>query len=171
MAQALKAIPPPSAQPAAKPGIEKYRHGRARVTMDGLIKTYVRRVLLLSACSVCALVLVSLGFSYGVISPRGLGIALATLGAAIVYCLLLIARKTAKQLRVPAGMSMDAATRGWGRRLVRVLKIWIVVLALSLAYSFSQDMPVSSRLVGIAINLCLVAAGIQTIVRLQKRLR
>jgi hypothetical protein len=133
----------------------------------------MRRLLPLSVCSVGAMVLLALGFSRGLLSPRGLGVAFLTLGVALCIWAVLIIKKSAREFTVPlgpSGVSIDAVTRK--RRLmgIRVGKIAIVVLALLLIVGLFQGGPLIPLLVGAIVNLCIMAAVIRVVVRLQKSL-
>jgi hypothetical protein len=143
------------------------------VGMDGMIKTLMRRLLPLSSCSVGAMVLLALAFSRGLLSPRGLGIAILALGVAAGIWAVLIVKKSAKEFKEPSGpsgLSIDAVTRK--RRLlgIRVGKIAIVVLALLLIFGLLQGGPLLPLLVGAIVNLCIMGAVIQVVVRLQRSL-
>lgn len=140
------------------------------VGMDGMIKTLMRRLLPLSACSVGAMVLLALAFSRGLLPPRGLGIAILALGVAAGIWAVLIVKKSAKEFKGPSGLSIDAVTRK--RRLlgIRVGKIAIVVLALLLIFGLLQGGPLFPLLVGAIVNLCIMGAVIQVVVRLQRSL-
>ncbi len=141
--------------------------------MDGMIKMLIRRLVALSACFVVAMVLLALGFSRGLLSPRGLGIAILTLGVAVGIWAVLIMRKSAKELKVPPGppgASIDAVTRK--RRLlgIRIGKVAIVVLLLLLIFGLLRGGPLLSLLAGAIVNLCIMAVIIQMVIRLQRNL-
>jgi hypothetical protein len=138
-----------------------------------MVKTLMRRLLPLSACSVGAMVLLALGFSRGLLSPRGLGVAILTLGAALGIWAVLIIKKSAKEFTVPPGplgASIDAVTRK--RRLlgIRVGKMAIVVLVLLLIFGLRQGGPLLPLVVGAVVNLCIMAAVVQVVIRLQRSL-
>jgi hypothetical protein len=141
--------------------------------VDSIIKTLMKRLLPLSACSVGAMVLLAWGFGRGLLSPRGLGIAILTLGVVASIWAVIIFKKSAKASKVRSDaseLSIDAATRK--RRLlgIRVGKIAIVVLALFLVFGLLQGGPFLPLLVGAIANICMMAAIIRIVVRLQRSL-
>ena len=96
---------------------------------------------------------------HGLLSPRGLGIALLTVCIGIVIWAVIIIRKTAAELRetpTPQEVPIDGATRK--RRLlgVRAGQLAIVILALSLLSGLRQigTAPLFPLAVGAAVNLC-----------------
>jgi hypothetical protein len=141
--------------------------------MNGIIKTLVRRLLPLSASFVAAGVLLAFGVSRGLLSSRGLAIGLLALCICVGMWALIISRKTAKELEVQLGLPgapIDAVTRT--RRLlgIRVGKIAIVVLMLCLVSGLLRGGPLLLVLGAAIINLCIVAAIIIVVVRLQRSL-
>jgi hypothetical protein len=144
-------------------------------SMDGMIKTLMKRLLLMSVCSVGLMTLLAYEFSHGILSPRGLAIALFMLCIAISVGVVLIGRKTAEEFRVPPGppgASIDTATRK--RRLlgIRLAKAWIIILAVGLLVGLRGigSEPLLPLLVGVAVNLCMMATAIWVVVRLQEGL-
>jgi hypothetical protein len=141
--------------------------------MNGMIKILVRRLLPLSASFVAATVLLAFVFSRGLLSPRGLAIALLALCIFGGMWAVIIIRKTAKELEVQPGSpeaSLDAVTRK--RRLlgIRVGKIAIVALLLCLVLGLLRGGPLLPLLAGAIANLCIIAAIIVVVVRLQRSL-
>lgn len=132
----------------------------------------MKRLLLLSSCSVGVMTLLALGFSRGLLSPRELGIAIVMLGGGVGTWAVLIMKRSAREFKLPPGTSIDDVTRK--RRLlgIRAGKVAIAVLAVLLLVrlrGIGSD-PLLPLLVTIAINLCIMAAVIQVVVRLQKSL-
>jgi len=78
--------------------------------MDRMIKTFFRRMLLLSV-SVGLMILLAVEFGRGLLSPRELGIALLILCVAIGSGAVLIVRKSAGEYRVAPEPSIDDVTR------------------------------------------------------------
>jgi hypothetical protein len=142
--------------------------------MDIMIKTLTRRLLPLSVCSVGAMALLALGFTRGLLSPRGLGAAILALGLAVAIWAARIVEKSAKESKSPSaasGPSIDADTRKRRVLGIRVGKIAIVILALLLTFRLLQGGPPLFLAVSAIVNLCILAAIIQVVVRLQKSLR
>jgi hypothetical protein len=142
--------------------------------MDDMTRGFMERLLLLSVCSVGTMVLLALGFSRGLLSPRGLGVAILILVFAIAICSALIVKKSAKAskgLSASSGLSIDTDTRR--RRLlgIRVGKIAIIILALLLVFRLLQGGPPLLLVASAVINLSIMAAVIQVVVRLQRSLR
>jgi hypothetical protein len=141
--------------------------------MDGMLKSLVKRLLLLSACSAGVMILFALGSSRGILSPRGLGIALAILCIAIAIGTVLIIKKSAKELRVtpgPPGSSTDAVTRNRLLWRLRMAKTTIVIMGVALVAGLTQikNSPILPLLVGLIMNLLITAKSVQTVVRLKK---
>jgi len=136
-------------------------------------RALMKRLLPLSVCSVGAMVLLALGFSRGLLSPRGLGVAILILGFAVAIWAALIAKKSAKESKVPSapsGLSIDADTRQRRPLGIRVGKIVIVILALLLIFRLLQGGPPLLLAVSAIVNLFIMAAVIQVVVRLQRSL-
>jgi hypothetical protein len=117
--------------------------------MDSIIRTLMKRLILLSACTVGLMILVAREFARGLLSPRGLGIAHLVLSIAVGVWAVLIVKKAAKAytvLPIPSGTALDPVTRK--RRLVGV--------------RVGQ--------VGAAVNLCIIAVVIRVVVQLQRSL-
>ena len=141
--------------------------------MNSVMKTVMKRTLLMSVCGLGVLMLFTREFAHGMFSPRGLGIALLTVCIGIGIWAALIIRKTAAELRATSalpGASMDEATRK--RRLlgIRAGQLAIVILALSLVIGLRQIgmAPLLPLVVGAAVNLCTIAVLIRIVVRLQR---
>jgi hypothetical protein len=137
------------------------------------MKTIMKRTLLTSVCAMGVLILLTRGFAHGLLSPRGLGIALLTVCVGIGIWAVLIIRKTAAELRatsVPAGASIDEATRKRRLLSIRAGQLAIVILALSLLIGLRQirTAPLLPLVVGAAVNLCIMAVVIRIVVRLQR---
>jgi len=135
----------------------------------------MKRTLLMSVCAVAVLILLTREFAHGLLSPRGLGIALLTVCIGIVIWAVIIIRKTAAELRetpTPQEVPIDGATRK--RRLlgVRAGQLAIVILALSLLSGLRQigTAPLFPLAVRTAVNLCTMAVVIQVVMRLQRSL-
>src|SRR5216683_524514 len=78
--------------------------------MDRMIKTFFRRMLLLSV-SVGLMILLAVEFGRGLLSPRELGIALLILCVAIGSGTVLIIRKSASEYREAPEASIDDVAR------------------------------------------------------------
>jgi hypothetical protein len=143
-----------------------------------MIKTVMERLLLLCGCSFVVTVLLSYEFSRGLLSPRGLGAALLMVCIAIGVGVVLIIKKSAKELPIllgPHGTPIDPGTRKLLLRVIRRAKIRIatmgVLLVLGVGLPEIRDVPVWALLVALAMNLLIIATSVQTVVRLQKTLR
>jgi len=143
--------------------------------VDSMIKTLMKRLLLMSVCSVGLMILVAREFAHGHLSPRELGITLLILSIAIGTWGVLISKKTAKEYRVtpgPPGTAIDPVTRK--RRLlgIRVGQVVIVILALSLLNGLRLigQAPVLPLLTGVVVNLCIIGVVIRVVVKLQRSL-
>jgi hypothetical protein len=139
----------------------------------GAMKTAMKVKLAFSFCSVGLVVLVSLAYSNGLLPPRGEGIVLLILSIAIGTSGVLISKKLAKRTGVrpePPGASVDDVTRKRRIRGIRAGKIAIIILLLLLIFGMRQDGPLYAKVVGAAVNLFIIAAIAQLIVRLQKSL-
>lgn len=118
-------------------------------------------------------ILLSLEFSRGRLSPRGLGIALLILCIAYGTAAVLIIKKSAKELTLPLGLSgtsIDPATRKLLLRRIRRAKTTIALMGIVLMLALIQirDFPVLPLLVGLAMNLLITAQSVQTVIRLKK---
>ena len=141
--------------------------------MDGVMKTLMKRLLLLSVCALAVLVLLAREHSHGLLSPRQFGVVLLMLCVFMAGGAVLIMRRTVKEFKEPPGPSgtpIDEVTRKRRVLGIRVGKVAIVVLAVSLVLGLRQDGPRLLLLLGAAINLCIMAAVIWAVVRLQKSL-
>jgi hypothetical protein len=140
--------------------------------MDSMTKTVMKRLLLFSACSVGVMTLLTVAFSRGLLSPRGLGIALLTLCIAIGSAAVLIIKKPAKEFAVSPGPhgTIDAVTRKRLLWRLRMAKTRIVIMGIALVLGLTQirDFPVLALLVGLALNLLITAQSVQTVMRLKK---
>ena len=80
-----------------------------------MIGKLVRRLLPLSLCSVCGIVLAAFAFSHGLLSSRGLRVVLLILGIGIATWAPFLFRKTGRELKVssvvPPGSSVPANIR------------------------------------------------------------
>jgi hypothetical protein len=140
--------------------------------MDGLLKTAIKKMLLMQVCLLGVLILVSIAFSRGLLSPRELGIAMVILFIAIFISLRLIRKKLAKQIAEPA-IALDDDTR---RRILRGIwmrKVWIGVLALLLLVGIANG--VANRawlptLAGVGMNLLWMYVTAHEIRRLRERI-
>jgi hypothetical protein len=138
-----------------------------------MMKTLMKRLLLLSACSVAAMVALAIEFSHELLSPRQLGIALLVLCIAIGTGAVVIVKKSAKEFALaPAlpGTSIDAVTR---KRLIwqiRAAKTMIVLMGVALVAGLAEvkNGPLLPLLVGVAMNLMITATSVRTVVRLKK---
>jgi len=141
--------------------------------MDSMIKTVMKRLLLLCGCSMAVTILLVREFSHGLLSPRGYAIALPALGAAVFIGAVLIVKRSAKEFAVlpgPPGTSIDAVTRKrllWRLRMAKT-RIAIMGIALVLGLTQIRDFPVLALLVGLALNLLITAQSVQTVIRLKK---
>ena len=139
-----------------------------------MMKTPVKRLLLLSACAVGAAFLFSLGLRRGFLSPRGLAVAILILGVAVGSWAVLLVKQSANDLAAPPAPSsspLDSVTRR--RRLlgIRMGKVAIVALALLLILSLFRGGPPLALIVAGVVNVCIIAAIIHVVVRLQRSLR
>jgi hypothetical protein len=78
------------------------------------VKSSMKRILLMSVCAVGALILIAREFARGLISPRGLGVALLIVSVGIgVGTVLIIRKETAELSRSSAspGTAADESTR------------------------------------------------------------
>lgn len=120
-----------------------------------------------------AVILLSHEFSQGLLSPRGFRIALVAVAVGMSVWAGLILNKTTRELRRPLG-SPDTPIDGTVRKRrllgIRAGKAMIVLLAVSLIFGLSQGGPLLPILVGVAVNLGMMAALIWWVVRLQKSL-
>ena len=140
--------------------------------MDSVIKMVMKRLLLLQVCSIAVTVLLAREFSHGVLSPRGLGIALLMVCIAIGVGFVLI-KRSAKELTIPSGQSespVDDVTR---KRLIwrlRAAKTMIVLMGVGLVFGFTQvrNGLLFPLLVGLVMNLLITAKSVQTVVRLKR---
>jgi hypothetical protein len=146
-----------------------------------MTKTLMKRMLLLSAFSVGALLLLAMGLSRGILSPRGLGFAMLILCMAITG-FVLISRTTAKGGQLKVLSPIDAATRKRLTWRIRAAKTMIALMALGLvgalneARNFStwgpdRRLTASALLVGLVMNLLITTVSVKTVVRLQRILK
>jgi len=140
--------------------------------MDG-IKTVMKRLLILSACSAGVLILLSYEFSHGRLSLRGLGIVLLIFAFGVGTAAVLITKKSGKGFTSPpgpSGTSIDAATRNQLLWRIRMAKVRIVIAAVVLVVGLIQirDLPVLVLVVGLAVNLTITVNSALTVVRLRK---
>ena len=143
--------------------------------MDSATKTHTQRMLLVVVCCFGAIVVLALGFANGILSPRGLGIALLTVCVAVGIGVVIVTRKTAAELSEtsePLGIPINEATRKRRVLGIRVGQLAIVVLFVLLLNGLREigRVPTLPVLVGAGINLCIIAAVVWVIVRLQKTL-
>jgi hypothetical protein len=68
--------------------------------LDGLIKTAIKKLLVLQVCLLGVMILVAIAFLRGLLSARDLGIVALVLFIATVISLRLIRKKLAKQRKV-----------------------------------------------------------------------
>ncbi|MCU1272345.1 MAG: hypothetical protein JWN74_3639 [Acidobacteriaceae bacterium] len=135
-----------------------------------MIQTVIKRMLLLSGCSVTVIILLSYEFSHRNLSPRGLGIALLIVCAAIGTAAAFLIKKSAKEFAVPPGTSVNAVTRKqllWQIRMAKI-RIAIMGVALVLGLTQSRDFPLLALLIGLVLNLLITAQSVQTVVRVKK---
>jgi hypothetical protein len=104
-----------------------------------------------------------------------LGIALLTVCVAVGIGVVIVTRKTAAELSEtsePLGIPINEATRKRRVLGIRVGQLAIVVLFVLLLNGLREigRVPTLPVLVGAGINLCIIAAVVWVIVRLQKTL-
>jgi hypothetical protein len=78
------------------------------------MKSSMKRILPMFVCAVGAVILIAREFAEGLISPRGMGVALLTVGVGIGIGVVLIVRKTTAEPSIsppPQGTTTDEATR------------------------------------------------------------
>jgi hypothetical protein len=75
------------------------------------MKTYVKKMLLLSVGSICILILLALGYARGILSPRELGIALLIMCIVIGTGAAVIIREAAARLRSTGGQAQPSEAR------------------------------------------------------------
>jgi len=147
-----------------------------------MMKTLMKRMLLLSAFSVGALLLLAMGLGRGILSPRGLGFAMLILCIAIFTGFVLISRTTAKERQPNVLSPIDAATRKRLTWQVRAAKAMIAFMALGLVAGLNEvrncstwspdwRLKASALLVGLVMNLLITTVSVKTMVRLQKILK
>jgi len=131
-----------------------------------------RRLYALALVSLGLFILLGLGLSRGIVSPRGLAIGIVIVAAALYVGVLLIPRRTIRTFGASAwsGMPMDADTRKRVMSRIRTFKIAIVVLGLCLILGLVRGGPMLPSLVGAAINLGITATLIRLVVLLQRSL-
>jgi len=75
--------------------------------MNKSIKTLVKRLLILSVCSVGAAALATAGLAKGLLSPRGLAVVILAMGVTIGVWAVFIMRKSAEEFKVRPAPSGD----------------------------------------------------------------
>lgn len=139
--------------------------------MKNIPTTLLKRLLPLSVCFLVAGITLSYANSQDVLSGRTLGIALLTLGIGGALWAAHILKRTATEFRVsPAEFGVPAGDAARKRRLlgIRIGKVATVFLGFLLIFGLLQNGPWLPRVVGATINVCIMAAIIRVIVRLQK---
>jgi len=141
------------------------------------LESLVKKLLLFSAGLLAVSLLLAHEFTVHSLSPRGLGIALLILLVATFFVLTLAlfrSRSAAPPFERPAGSpTTDPITRRRRVLGIRLGKTAIVILALLLVNALRQigSGHLLPLLVGVAVNLCTMAAVIQVVLRLQKSLK
>jgi hypothetical protein len=137
--------------------------------------TLAKRLLVLFVCFVGVGSLLNYVFGRGLLSPRGLGVALLILCIALVSGFLLSVKKSAKEFAMPLepdGTATNATTRKlllWRMRRAKK-RIVIMVFVLALALINFRSFPLLPLLVGVALNLLITARSVQIVFRIKKAL-
>jgi len=131
--------------------------------MDTTLTSVVRKLLMLSACSIGVLALLAREFSHGLLPPRSLGIALLLLCIAIALWAMFIIRISAPKFRLSSQADSTSDEPAiMKRRLwaIRAAQILLAILILGLLNGLREigRPPLLPRLVGVVVNLCIMAA-------------
>lgn len=135
----------------------------------------------MSVCTVGVVILLAREFAHGLLSPRGLGIALLIVCIGIGLWAVLIMRKTgaelilerkraAQSLEGPAVTAIDLLRSKQRMFFIRLYKgvIALLVVALVTGLSKAKYFPWWATLVAVALNLGMTASFIWALRRLQK---
>ncbi len=140
-----------------------------------MIKTVMKRLLLLYACALGMTVLIVREFSHGLFSPRGLGVILLTLCIALGSTAVLVVKKSAKEFALqpsPPGTHIDAVDRKLLLRVVRNAKIRIATMAALLVLGMGlpeiRNVSLWALLVALAVNLLIIVTSARTVIRLKR---
>ena len=136
------------------------------------VKSVAKLVLAFSACFVSVTLLGTMGWMKGYLSPRGLGVFLALVCLGSFVFLTIAFRRLARHQVTQAPAAGTASSQ---LLLIRMYKVWIVVLVLCLVSGVVEGtrvrpIPFLPMLVGIIMNLLITWALAQTIRKLQKGL-
>jgi hypothetical protein len=135
-----------------------------------------RRNLLRFACFGFLLFVIAILYVYGVLSPRGLGIACASASILFFFAMLVMLRRNAEAYKKSGDWpekSLDEATRKSRSKTIRAQVRLVVILQLALwyglwAYRANLSWPL---LVGVVVNLCFTAALVRSILHRRSSLK
>ena len=130
------------------------------------------RWVLFNIAALVIAMLLAVGFVRGLLSPRGLAVALVIWGGAAGTGAVLIIKSSARMLalRIGSPTSSNPEMRKLLLRGIRRAKTTIAVLALALFLALAQarDFPILALLVGGTLNLLTIAYEVRRIIRLKK---
>jgi hypothetical protein len=135
-----------------------------------------RRNLLRVACFASAVILIVIVYLFGVLSPRGLGIAILTSAFLFFIVTIVGLQKDSKAYWHDKGWpekSLDEATRNSRRKAIRAQVRLLAILQLALWFGLWAERAGLSWpiLVGVVINLLFCAVLIQSILHLRRTLK
>ena len=133
----------------------------------------ITRLLALFICAVGLEILLGHEYAKRTLSPRELGIALLALGTVFVTVMIRIFLRTATELNATLSLTAVPVEREVRRkrRWIHIGEVAIAVLVVLLIQAVVRGGPALPVLVGAAVNVCIIAAIIQVIVRLRRSLR
>jgi len=142
-----------------------------------LVRAIVKGLVLISAWTVGAALLIVVAAKHGGLSPRGELAVLASYLFGICAITFLLARQFAISARTGAGFAnrpnmIDAPSRKWHLLMIRVGKIAVVILAVQVLnmLRLMKEGPLLPLAVGVFVGL-LVITAIIIVIRRQQRAR
>jgi archaellum biogenesis protein FlaJ (TadC family) len=138
------------------------------------LKQVMRFTVIFSGCFLGASLLITLAFIRGLLSPRGLGIALLVLVLTEAALFVRMVRRVASRSRLHHDPhSADDAERKRRLLYIRLGKLALLLLFLLLINGLFKlrDGPLMPLLVGIAMNVLVTFAVARTVMRLQSSLK